>query len=231
MPPPDKRLDPAVLALLALTGVLIGVRLYAARVIGFGDSEALYACYALHPRPAYLDHPGLVGVFASALGGGLIPSPQAAHVATAALASAFPWLVVIVARGMGAEVRPAAIAGLVTAAAPEIAVALGQSGDPPRPSRLEPKRCGDVGVGGDREQGAPSRATAKPQQSMGEASASEARGGRDANAAREPLLDAPRPRAFGHDDQARRVGGAATTSLITHRGAQARVRAREGNRE
>ena len=116
-------------------------------------------------------------------------------------------------------------------AAPEIAVALGQSGDPPRPNRLEPKRCGDVGVGGDREQGAPSRATAKPQQSMGEASASEARGGSDANAAREPLLDAPRPRAFGHDDQARRVGGAATTSLITHKGAQARVRAREGNRE
>ncbi|HSQ61972.1 MAG TPA: hypothetical protein VLM85_02110 [Polyangiaceae bacterium] len=124
MTPSDKRLDPAVLALLVLTAALMGVRLYAARLVGFGDSEALYASYALHPQPAYLDHPGLVGVFASALGGGVIPSPQAAHVATAALATAFPWLVVIVARGMGAEVRPAAIAGLVTAAAPEIAVGL-----------------------------------------------------------------------------------------------------------
>ena len=28
---------------------------------GFGDSEALYACYALHPQPAYLDHPALIG--------------------------------------------------------------------------------------------------------------------------------------------------------------------------
>ena len=31
-------------------------------MIGFGDSEALYACYAMHPQPAYLDHPGLIGV-------------------------------------------------------------------------------------------------------------------------------------------------------------------------
>src|SRR6185503_15989138 len=44
--------------------VLLAVRLAAARVVGFGDSEALYACYALHPQPAYLDHPGLVGLFA-----------------------------------------------------------------------------------------------------------------------------------------------------------------------
>ena len=124
MEPAAKRLDPAVLALLALTALLLGVRLHASSLVGFGDSEALYACYALHPQPAYLDHPGLVGVFASALGGGTLPSPQSAHVATATLATAFPWLVVIVARGMGAATKPAAVAGLVTAAVPEIAVGL-----------------------------------------------------------------------------------------------------------
>jgi hypothetical protein len=119
-----KPLDPAVFALLVLTLGMLLVRLYAARVVGWGDSEALYATYALHPQPAYLDHPGLVGVFASALGGGTIPSPAAAHVATAALATAFPWIVVVVARSLGAEARSAAIAGLVVAAAPEIGVGL-----------------------------------------------------------------------------------------------------------
>jgi hypothetical protein len=117
-------LDPAVAALLLLTAVMLGVRMIAARTVGFGDSEALYATYALHPQPAYLDHPGLVGIFASALGGGTIPSPQAAHVATAALATMIPWLVVIVSRRLGANARAAAIAGLVVAATPELAVGL-----------------------------------------------------------------------------------------------------------
>jgi len=116
--------EPLVFLLLVVTLGLLLVRIYAARVVGFGDSEALYATYALHPQPAYLDHPGLVGLFASSLGGGTLPSPAAAHVATAALATAFPWLVVVVARTMGAELRAAAIAGLVTAATPEIGVGL-----------------------------------------------------------------------------------------------------------
>jgi len=43
---------------------------------------------------------------------------------------------------------------------------------------------------------------------MGETSASEARGGRVADASREPPLDPSRPRALGHDDEAWREGGA-----------------------
>jgi hypothetical protein len=121
---PQKPLDPIVFALLVLTVVLMLVRLWAARVVGFGDSEALYATWALHPQPAYLDHPGLVGVLAASLGGGGVPSPVAAHTVTAALASTFPWLVVVVARRLGAELRPAAVAGLVVAATPEIGVGL-----------------------------------------------------------------------------------------------------------
>jgi len=120
----DKRIDPSVMALLLLTVLMLAVRFFAAKTVGFGDSEALYACYALHPQAAYLDHPGLIGVFASALGGGTLPSAQAAHVTTAMLASTLPWLVMIVSRRLGAGVRPAAIAGLVVAATPEIGVGL-----------------------------------------------------------------------------------------------------------
>jgi hypothetical protein len=38
----------------ALSLLLFAVRVYAATRVGFGDSEALYACYAMHPQPAYL---------------------------------------------------------------------------------------------------------------------------------------------------------------------------------
>ncbi len=122
--PAQQPTDPMVFTLVFVTVVMLIVRLYASKIVGYGDSEALYACYALHQQPAYLDHPGLVGLFASSLGGGTLPLPQAAHVATAALASMLPWLVVIVARRLGAETRPAAIAGLVVAATPEIGVGL-----------------------------------------------------------------------------------------------------------
>ena len=61
--------------LAAVSLVLFAVRIFAATRVGFGDSEALYACYALSPQPAYLDHPGLVGLFARAIGHGTAPSP------------------------------------------------------------------------------------------------------------------------------------------------------------
>jgi len=113
------------LAVLAVaSAALLAVRLFAARVVGFGDSEALYACYALHPSPAYLDHPGLVGIVARAIGGGSAPSPAAAHLATSIAATAAPWLAVAAARAAGAELRAAAIAGIVVAATPEIAIGL-----------------------------------------------------------------------------------------------------------
>ena len=71
-------------------GRLLAVRLFAAARVGFGDTEALYATYALHPQPAYLDHPGLIGVFARVLGGGTAPDPAAAHLVTALLATLVP---------------------------------------------------------------------------------------------------------------------------------------------
>lgn len=104
--------------------VLLAVRLYAAAHVGFGDSEALYACYALHPQPAYLDHPGLVGTVARIIGGGSAPSPLAAHVVTSLAATAFPWAVVLACRASGASWRRALAGGIVVAVVPEIAVGL-----------------------------------------------------------------------------------------------------------
>jgi hypothetical protein len=111
-------------ALTAVSVALLAVRLYAAIKIGFGDSEALYACYAMHPQPAYLDHPGLIGLFSGALASRGAPTPHAAHFATAVLATAIPWLGAAAARAGGATVRGAALSGLALALTPEIAVGL-----------------------------------------------------------------------------------------------------------
>jgi hypothetical protein len=104
--------------------VMLVVRVLAAHRIGFGDSEALYASYALHPQPAYLDHPGLVGVFAGAIGGGTAPTPAVAHTVTAVMATLVPWLLLAAARGAGASLRSATIAALAVAVVPEIAIGL-----------------------------------------------------------------------------------------------------------
>jgi hypothetical protein len=109
---------------LAASVVLLVVRLYAAERLGFGDAEALYACYARHPQPVYLDHPGLVGVFARMIGGGDAPSPIAAHVVTAFLATATPWLAALAARLAGASLQRAATAAVPLMLAPEISIGL-----------------------------------------------------------------------------------------------------------
>lgn len=111
-------------ALFVLTVVLFGVRTWASRQVGFGDSEALYAAWAAHPQPAYLDHPGLVGAVARAIGQGMPPTPERAHFVTSLVLAALPWLLVQVARTAGASTRAAAAAGLALAVVPEVAVGL-----------------------------------------------------------------------------------------------------------
>jgi hypothetical protein len=111
-------------ALAAASGVLLIVRLYAAARVGFGDSEALYASYALHPQPAYLDHPGLVALAMRAVGGGTAPTPEAAHVVTAIGSSLLPWAMALACRAAGASWPRAAAAALVFALVPEIAIGL-----------------------------------------------------------------------------------------------------------
>jgi len=111
-------------ALLALSAVAIAVRLYAARTVGFGDSESLYASYALFPQPAYLDHPGMIGLVARALGHGGAPSPAAAHAVTSVLATLAPWAVLLACRILRADLRASLGAALVVAVTPEVSVGL-----------------------------------------------------------------------------------------------------------
>ncbi len=110
--------------LVMLSVALFLTRSYAAKVLGFGDSEALYASYALHPAPAYLDHPGLVGQVARAIGEGSSPSPAVTHAWTAVVAAIVPALVAATARIAGASMRASGAAGLVALATPMLAVGL-----------------------------------------------------------------------------------------------------------
>jgi Dolichyl-phosphate-mannose-protein mannosyltransferase len=111
-------------AALATSVVLLAIRLYAAGRLGFGDAEALYACYARHPQPVYVDHPGLIGVIARAFGRGGVPTPYAAHVGTTLLATATPWVAALAARSMGASWPGAALAAFTLMLVPEISVGL-----------------------------------------------------------------------------------------------------------
>ncbi|HQY63192.1 MAG: hypothetical protein IPF92_03660 [Myxococcales bacterium] len=112
------------LLLAALSAGLFVTRTHAAKLVGFGDSEALYACYALHPAPAYLDHPGLVGHVARALGAGQAPTPSATHAFTAVLATLVPGVAAACARACGASLRAAAGVGLVALATPMLSIGL-----------------------------------------------------------------------------------------------------------
>src|SRR6185436_9487323 len=106
------------------TLALLAVRLYAAHRIGFGDAEALYACYARHAQPVYLDHPGLIGVVARALGHGDVPSPLAAHIGTALLCTAAPSIAILATRATGVDWSASALAAGALMLAPEVSVGL-----------------------------------------------------------------------------------------------------------
>lgn len=110
--------------LVAVSLALLGIRLWASERVGYGDAEALYVTYGLHPQPSYLDHPGLVGLVARSIGGGVAPSPRLLHGVTAAVATAVPWLIVGAARLAGAHGRGAWMAGLWAALMPQMAVGL-----------------------------------------------------------------------------------------------------------
>jgi hypothetical protein len=122
--PPARPARVELAALGAVSAALLAVRLYAAGRIGFGDAEALYASYALHAQPAYLDHPGLVGAVARAIGGGTSPDPARAHAVTAAAATFVPWAMAGACRACGASWPRAWAAAIVVALTPEAAIGL-----------------------------------------------------------------------------------------------------------
>jgi hypothetical protein len=114
----------ALAALVFLSLAVLAVRYGASDSVGFGDSEALYASYALHPAPAYLDHPGLIGLLARTIGGGTSPTPAQAHAVTSLLATLFPWVLAAACRACGATWRRSLWTAFVAALVPEIAVGL-----------------------------------------------------------------------------------------------------------
>ncbi|MEZ4230855.1 MAG: glycosyltransferase family 39 protein [Polyangiaceae bacterium] len=109
---------------LAFSFALLALKLWMASEVGFGDSEALYACYALHPQPAYLDHPGLIGFVAGWLGDGHAPPPLACHLISAFLSSAVPWLGVWAAWQLGSDKRHLHLTAFALLLMPEIAIGL-----------------------------------------------------------------------------------------------------------
>lgn len=119
-----RRAGPELAALIAASIALLAIRAAVALRIGYGDSEALYASYALHPQLAYLDHPGLIGFVARAIGGGTAPAACRAHAATAVLATLVPWEAALVCRACGAAWRRCFGAALIVAVVPEMAIGL-----------------------------------------------------------------------------------------------------------
>jgi hypothetical protein len=109
---------------IVLSVLLLALRLRLSERVGFGDAEALYAAYALHPQPAYLDHPGLIGVIARVLGAGFSPSPLAAHRFTAIAATAIPWIGFAAARAAGAPAARAYVTFFALCLLPETSIGL-----------------------------------------------------------------------------------------------------------
>jgi hypothetical protein len=109
---------------LACSLVLLGLRLRLAELVGFGDAEALYAAYALHPQPAYLDHPGLIGVLSRFIGDGAAPTALAAHRFTAFVSTAIPWVGVAAARATGTRDDRVYLTFFALALLPEMSVGL-----------------------------------------------------------------------------------------------------------
>ena len=104
--------------------LLLVLRLHIAAWSGFGDAEALYASYALYPQPAYLDHPGLIGLLARWIGRGNAPSPATTHVITAVVATLVPALGLWAARATGAGWTGALGTALTLLLVPELSIGL-----------------------------------------------------------------------------------------------------------
>ncbi|HLV22759.1 MAG TPA: glycosyltransferase family 39 protein [Polyangiaceae bacterium] len=110
---------------LALSLGLLALRLHVALRIGFGDAEALYVTYGLHPQPAYLDHPGFIGTLARLLApAGDVAEATRVHVFTAMFATLVPWLGGAAARAAGASLEGVAKTTLALLLVPELSLGL-----------------------------------------------------------------------------------------------------------
>ncbi len=108
--------------LVLLSAAILSLKLAAAFQLGFADAEALYVTYSMFPQPAYLDHPGLVGLAVRGLGSD--PTPLRVHLATAVLNTALPWCAVLVARALGAKHRASYLSGFAMLLVPMLSIGL-----------------------------------------------------------------------------------------------------------
>lgn len=104
------------------SALLLGLRWTLAHRVGFGDAEALYVAYSVHPQPAYLDHPGLVGALARLIGRDGVPKPEAVHECTAIVSTLLPWFGVLAARCAGAPLPSAILSFYALAFLPELVI-------------------------------------------------------------------------------------------------------------
>jgi len=122
---PRKGFDTPTKVAIGVSVLLLALRMSLAETLGFGDSEALYATYALFKQATFLEHPGLIGslgrMIADANG---VPSPVTAHRFTAAAAMALPWVGGLAARAAGASYRGVIWTVLALLITPELAIGL-----------------------------------------------------------------------------------------------------------
>ena len=110
-----------VFVLIALTAI---VRFIATAIVGWGDSEALYALYSQIPQPLYVDHPGAIGVFGRMIGLDNNPSPFRAHLVSSAIATLVPLFGAWVATRFGATIKASTITAVAIACCPQTAIGL-----------------------------------------------------------------------------------------------------------
>ncbi|MBP9111355.1 MAG: glycosyltransferase family 39 protein, partial [Polyangiaceae bacterium] len=105
---------------VAWTLSLLAVHLYASKSLGFGDSEALYATYSLHPQATYVDHPGAVGFVFAAVG----RSPSRVHLLTSFLFLLDVFLFYRVSLALGAREKRALAGTFLFATVPALSIGL-----------------------------------------------------------------------------------------------------------
>jgi dolichol-phosphate mannosyltransferase len=109
-----------LLAAILTSLALLAVRLDLAHVLGLSDAEALFVAYGLHPQPAYLDNPGLIGWLAHDLGSSA--TPALIHCFSAVAATLLPWVGVVAARALGAPPHAALRSYFPLALLPELSL-------------------------------------------------------------------------------------------------------------
>ena len=115
----------AVIALLILSNLIVS------SLVGLGDAEALYYCYARHPSSSYLDHPPLIGwLIAAAIAVGGV-NTLAVRMVPMTMTAACLLFTYLLTRDMFGR-RAAAWSSVLMFSTPVVSVGMGPSMSPSR---------------------------------------------------------------------------------------------------